>query len=268
MKNSLKLDSQELDYLFSPQAIRKAAEKIFERTQKNETHFHYHPEKLKDTVDLVLKTIQKKYPSLQIPFHSRWGHFKAGNINRLPLLEGKIANFDRLEQARIKLDLVITSVLLDAGAGSNWKYVETSSGQIFSRSEGLGLASLYMFLSHVMSSDRESMRADSQGLKTVSLSDLKKFFQVSSDNPLEGIEGRLSLLNNLSLALENKKIAGAGLDVFEIEPLPQDSPLRHMSNVLLTPHNAYNTVEAENYVHDNTIKNLVEGLGKLAEKTL
>ncbi len=66
-------------------------------------------------------------------------------------------------------------------------------------------------------------------------------------------------------ALQNKKIAGAGLDVFEVEPLPVDSPLRQMTNVILTPHNAYNTVEAENYVHDNTIKNLIEGLKKLSE---
>ncbi|MDO8589676.1 MAG: phosphoglycerate dehydrogenase [bacterium] len=64
-------------------------------------------------------------------------------------------------------------------------------------------------------------------------------------------------------ALQHKKIAGAGIDVFEMEPLPIDSPLRKMNNVILTPHNAYNTVEAENYVHDNTVNNLIKGLEKL-----
>jgi len=39
-------------------------------------------------------------------------------------------------------------------------------------------------------------------------------------------------------ALETKRIGGAGLDVFEKEPLPADSPLRKLKNVILTPHTA------------------------------
>jgi D-3-phosphoglycerate dehydrogenase len=39
-------------------------------------------------------------------------------------------------------------------------------------------------------------------------------------------------------ALQSKKIGGAGLDVFETEPLPKDSPLRKLNNVILTPHRA------------------------------
>ena len=39
-------------------------------------------------------------------------------------------------------------------------------------------------------------------------------------------------------ALKNKKIGGAGLDVFEEEPLPDNSPLRNLKNVILTPHTA------------------------------
>jgi len=49
----------------------------------------------------------------------------------------------------------------------------------------------------------------------------------------------------LLTALREKKIAGAGLDVFDIEPLPIDHPLRKMDNVVLTPHLGY--VSEQNY---------------------
>ena len=49
----------------------------------------------------------------------------------------------------------------------------------------------------------------------------------------------------LLAALREKKIAGAGLDVFDIEPLPHDHPLRKMDNVVLTPHLGY--VATQNY---------------------
>jgi D-3-phosphoglycerate dehydrogenase len=46
-------------------------------------------------------------------------------------------------------------------------------------------------------------------------------------------------------ALQNKRIAGAGLDVFEAEPLPLDHPYRKLDNVVLTPHLGY--VSEQNY---------------------
>jgi D-3-phosphoglycerate dehydrogenase / 2-oxoglutarate reductase len=61
-------------------------------------------------------------------------------------------------------------------------------------------------------------------------------------------------------ALQNKKIAGAALDVFEEEPLPADSPLREMDNVLLAPHNSNSSPSAWENVHWNTIRNLLIGL--------
>jgi phosphoglycerate dehydrogenase-like enzyme len=51
--------------------------------------------------------------------------------------------------------------------------------------------------------------------------------------------------NDLIEALKNDKIAGAGLDVYDNEPLPQDHKLRFLSNALLLPHIGY--VTAENY---------------------
>jgi D-3-phosphoglycerate dehydrogenase len=65
----------------------------------------------------------------------------------------------------------------------------------------------------------------------------------------------------LVAALENGTIAGAALDVFEEEPLPNASPLHQMKNVMLAPHNANSSPAAWERVHWNTIKNLLEGLG-------
>lgn len=61
-------------------------------------------------------------------------------------------------------------------------------------------------------------------------------------------------------ALKSKKIAGAGLDVFEDEPIPSNSPLLKMDNVLLAPHNSNSSPTAWENVHWNTIRNLLLGL--------
>ena len=62
-------------------------------------------------------------------------------------------------------------------------------------------------------------------------------------------------------ALQKGQIAGAALDVYENEPLPLDSPLMKMDNVMLAPHNANSSPAAWERVHWNTIKNLLDGLG-------
>ncbi len=61
-------------------------------------------------------------------------------------------------------------------------------------------------------------------------------------------------------ALKTGQLGGAALDVFEVEPLPLDSPLLQMGNVLLAPHNSNSSPAAWEKVHWNTIKNLLEGL--------
>jgi D-3-phosphoglycerate dehydrogenase / 2-oxoglutarate reductase len=65
---------------------------------------------------------------------------------------------------------------------------------------------------------------------------------------------------DLVKALEDKKISGAALDVFEHEPLPASSPLMRMDNVMLAPHNANSSPNAWEVVHNNTIKNLLDVL--------
>ena len=70
------------------------------------------------------------------------------------------------------------------------------------------------------------------------------------------IVNEADLINNLSMG----KLGGAALDVFEVEPLPIDSPLMKMDNVMLAPHNANSSPAAWERVHWNTIRNLLDGL--------
>ena len=65
----------------------------------------------------------------------------------------------------------------------------------------------------------------------------------------------------LAAALKAGTIGGAALDVFEVEPLPADSPFKQMDNIMLAPHNANSSPAAWERVHWNTIRNLLDGLG-------
>ncbi|SFJ94475.1 D-3-phosphoglycerate dehydrogenase [Pseudovibrio ascidiaceicola] len=60
----------------------------------------------------------------------------------------------------------------------------------------------------------------------------------------------------LEKAIASGQIAGAGLDVFDTEPLPVDSILRNFDNVILGSHNANNALAAVENVHQNTLRNL------------
>ena len=63
---------------------------------------------------------------------------------------------DIKEICRRLIDLFLVSVLLDAGAGNTWKYVEAGTGLVFSRSEGLGVASIHMFEQGFFSSNEQN----------------------------------------------------------------------------------------------------------------
>ena len=71
--------------------------------------------------------------------------------------------------------------------------------------------------------------------------------------------GRVVNESELVGALEKKLIGGAGLDVFENEPLPEESPLRKLGNVVMTPHIASYTVEA----HARTSEAVSENVARL-----
>ncbi|KAJ2989275.1 hypothetical protein NUW54_g8837 [Trametes sanguinea] len=107
------------------------------------------------------------------------------------------------EICRCLIYLFLVSVLLDAGAGNAWTYKEDVSGQLFSRSEGLGVASIAKFEQGFFSSDSTNPhQVDAEGLSRIIVPQVAAAMQVSESNPMVGLEGRSSLLVNLSKALK------------------------------------------------------------------
>jgi D-3-phosphoglycerate dehydrogenase len=75
--------------------------------------------------------------------------------------------------------------------------------------------------------------------------------------------GRGPLIDEAALveALHDGRVAGAALDVFEVEPLPMGSPLRTLSQVVLGSHNSSNTAEAGARTSRTAVDNLLRELG-------
>ena len=106
------------------------------------------------------------------------------------------------EVARIRFDLVVASVLLDAGAGDAWRYVEPTTRETYARSEGLAVASFDLFRTGTLSARSEQpLRADAQALMALDEATSGRAFQVRDDNPLIGLAGRCRLLNQLGRSL-------------------------------------------------------------------
>ena len=103
---------------------------------------------------------------------------------------------------RSTIDLVVVSVLLDAGAGDRWTYREEATARTYARSEGLAIASFDMFMAGAFSGDPSApLRADIAGLRALTSGALARGFQISAGNPLVGVDGRVALLNNLAACM-------------------------------------------------------------------
>jgi hypothetical protein len=138
------------------------------------------------------------------------------------------------ERARTRIDLVIPSVLLDAGAGAAWRFLDAPTGQILTRSEGLGVASLDLFTTGTLSGDAsQPMRSDAAALSRIRSDDIARAFQVSETNPLVGLEGRAALLARLG-------------DVVAATPVVFGTPAR-LGNLYdyLLAHSSDNRIDAE-----------------------
>src|SRR5689334_24102545 len=108
-------------------------------------HFTVDMDALVPAAQVVAELIRVNYPDLNVPVHARWRHFVVGARDLWAERAAQAAWPSPAAKARAEFDLAMTSVLLDAGAGASWHYLDAATEQVVSRSEGLGVASLRMF---------------------------------------------------------------------------------------------------------------------------
>ncbi|HUE45170.1 MAG TPA: DUF1688 family protein [Aestuariivirgaceae bacterium] len=189
-------------WLTSPLAVAERCTNIFEAGRAGDLeHFRIVEERLGEAARYVAGVINARHPKLDVPPHSRWRHFEVGGTD-LWLQLAATLDEDAYGLARIRFDLAVTSVLLDAGAGPDWRYRHAASGTDLSRSEGLAIASFEAFQTGFFSSDpRRPLMADAEGLASLTEDSLAAAFQVSPANPLPGLANRVALLRKLGESL-------------------------------------------------------------------
>jgi hypothetical protein len=200
--------------LLSASAVRERAHEMLELALEGRVEeWRVDLACLADVADLTAQVTRGKYPDLAIPLHARARHFVAG----APLLPPA---GDKERRARAAFDLVILSVLLDAGSGPGWSYRDPISGRELRRSEGLAVASQRMFESGCFSANpADPLRADAGQLAQIDEAALARGFEAGEGNPLLGLSGRAALLRRLGAQV------AARADLFATADMPRPGGL-------------------------------------------
>ncbi|MBC7769255.1 MAG: DUF1688 family protein [Phycisphaerales bacterium] len=197
-------DAEAARALLSAAAVRTRANEVFALAEADKLdHWRLNMDALPACADYVAAIVRKRYSALDVPFHARWRHFVFGGHDLWAEIAGREAWACPHARARAEFDLIITSVLLDAGAGRSWRYCDAITDIVASRSEGLALASLRLFEWGAFSTDcQDHLRADAEALARFDAASLADAFQVDPRNPLEGLDGRARLLNRLGQVVD------------------------------------------------------------------
>ena len=123
--------------------------------------------------------------------------------------------------------------------------IATCDEEISHAAKGFGAKTVMTSASHDRATDR--------------VAELPKSTSILINTARRGLIDERALI---TAALRENWIAGAALDVFEIEPLPMDSPLRNLQSVYLAPHNAKASLLAADNVHTSSIRILLQALDK------
>ncbi|KAH6626500.1 hypothetical protein B0J18DRAFT_142569 [Chaetomium sp. MPI-SDFR-AT-0129] len=199
-------------YLRSLGAVRERSRIVTDKATRNDlNHFDVDMQKFPDVVSFVANIIKRDYdaPFTTIPGHGRYQHFGVGGRDRIAhLLATFPEHIDNTEKCKRLIDLFLVSVLLDAGAGTEWSYKSPENGRVYRRSEGIAVATLDMFKTGLFSGTDNKYQVDREGLRQLTVERLAQGLQSKPRNEMAGVEGRAHLLIRLGRALENKEFFG------------------------------------------------------------
>jgi hypothetical protein len=199
---------QQVNALLSADAVRQSTQRLYRRALEGHGLIAINRAALPKVVDDVVALMNKRFPDGNVPIHGRWRHLEFKGRNMLSEFGGgSILQQSSEQKLCVLTEMILVSVLLDAGAGAPWRF-RLPSGELVGRSEGLALAALSMMAQGYFSNlgSKEPWRVDGQALANLKDADLERAFQVNSDNPLIGVSGRVLVLNRLGqLILKDKK---------------------------------------------------------------
>ena len=200
------LDDPALRALWTVEAVRERSTELLALAERGALeHFEVDGGRLDGAASLVSKVTRERHPDLRIPLHSRWRHFEGPDGTSRWDTVADEAGLDEAERARSAVELAVVSVLLDAGAGTAWRYRDDLTGTETGRSEGLALATFDLFRKGTLSSDpARPLRADATALVRADDAMFERAFQLDERNPLLGVEGRIRCLRALGRAVASR----------------------------------------------------------------
>ncbi|MBT4964349.1 MAG: DUF1688 family protein [Francisellaceae bacterium] len=216
------MNEQEVMSLYDISSIRPRARVLYDYALQDKlSFFQVNENNIEKASNLVLEVTQKNYPNLKIPYHSRWRHFEVVKNGLYKDVLSIIEQYDKKEAVKRKVELVILSALLDAGAGNSWQY--NYKGTVYTRSEGLAVATLNAYLQGKLSAVNDPCGIGGKALVELTESSFCAAFQANENNPLIGVSNRVALMHAIGGELLETNHDSLFIAIFSDVDLESDS---------------------------------------------
>ncbi len=164
-------------------------------------HFTVEPGAFDEAARAIADQVELSYPVGLIPIHGRLNHLRRPGFDGAAMVKEQCGNS--------VVDFVFVSVLLDAGAGAQWRFFDDDAG-VTARSEGLAVASLRATEAGVFSASAAPYEIDGAGLANLDGGRVAELMQHRSGNEMAGFEGRVDLLRSLGTIVMRHEAPSVG----------------------------------------------------------